>query len=130
MTHTHLIVEADVRYWEDAYVNSEPDNDGTLIPFRDGDTWKPIIRLADGVIENWPEGTAAAIYYKVCDQGFYWLGTTDQKALKWKGHYVPNDYLCHGDAGYGDYIILDVNEKGQIEQYQEPDFDPDDWEAV
>ena len=67
-------VRAEVRYWEDAFVNGVKDADGTLIPMReDGDLWCPIIRLADGLVSNWPQGTEADIYYEVCDQGEYWL---------------------------------------------------------
>ena len=65
----YLRATCGVRYWEDATVNGKEDTDGTLIPLRDGDTWKVTIDLATGIIEGWPEGTTAKIHYKVCDEG-------------------------------------------------------------
>jgi len=67
----YLIVEAGVRYWEDATVNGISDVGGTLIPFRDGDIWAPVSKIDDGRITNWPAETTADIHYKVCDAGRY-----------------------------------------------------------
>ena len=64
MTATHIEVEAEVRYWEDAAVNGVVDADGSLIPGRAGDLWKVRIDLAAGRIEAWPEGTEARIHYR------------------------------------------------------------------
>lgn len=128
---THLDVEAGVRYWEDAAVNGTSDDDGTLIPGRDGETWKIRLRLMDGVVEAWPEGTTAEIHYKVCDDGAYWLSDASGKRLaKWSGSYVPNDFLCHGDEGFGDYIILKVGEDGRIESYKKSAIRADDWDLI
>lgn len=124
----YLLVEAGVRYWDDARVNGVPDENGAAIPFRDGDMWKPVIRLADGQVMNWPEGITADIHYKVCDAGEYFLADESmQKVAKWGDHYVPNDLLCVGDNGYGDYIILKVNGSGQIEGWKKPVIDENEW---
>lgn len=121
-------VSAEVRYWEDAYVNGQEDKIGSLIPCQNGNLWEPVIALEDGQIQNWPEGTKADVHYKVCDQGEYWLLDDDKNRIaKWRGHYVPNAYLCHGDDGFGDYIIFEVAEDGKIEAWEEPDFHPEDW---
>lgn len=123
-----LVVDARVRYWEDATVNGKDDDDGTLIPLRDGDSWKPSIDLQSGRIIGWPEGTTAEIHYKVCDDGDYWLADADgTKRMKWRGHYVPDALLCMGDQGYGDYIILDVGSDGQIAEWSFPVIDFDEW---
>lgn len=123
-----LIVEAGVRYWEDATVNGEEDSDGRLIPFREGSRWKPIIELESGLIRDWPHGTIADIHYKVCDAGKYWLGDTEGKKLwKWDGFYVPDRFLCPDGDGYGDYIILKVNEDGRINGWKKPNIDSSDW---
>ena len=125
---THLDVEAEVRYWEDAKVNGVEDSDGTLIPGRDGDLWKVRINLADGRIEGWPDDITAKIHYKVCDAGEYWLSRPDgRRVAKWKGDYVPSPFLCHGDNGYGDYIIMTVAGGGAILNYRQPDIDEDRW---
>ncbi len=125
----YLSVHAGVRYWEDATVDGVEDVDGTLIPCRDGGLWTPIIRLEDGHIENWPSGVCANIYYKVCDQGEYFL-LNDELAnvRRWKGYYVPDEFLCHGDdSGYGDYIILDVDSAGFIKNWHNPQISEEDW---
>lgn len=129
---TILTVECQPRYWEDTSVNGIEDKDGSLIPFREGDAWKPRIDLETGKIIGWPEGMTASIHYKVCDEGMYWLGTRDNPKVFQYGSpddwsYVPDDFLCHGDTGYGDYIILNVDGTGQIQQYERPVADNKEW---
>lgn len=130
MNASYIEVSAAVRYWEDATVNGEEDTEGKLIPFRFGDIWKPEIRLEDGLILNWPEGTEADIHYKVCDQGEYWLNDGNGRVAKWNGYYVPNDFLCHGDNGYGDYIIFKVGSDGKIVGWKRPAIDAEEWQQV
>jgi len=121
MQATYLEVCAQVRYWEDATVNGTEDTDGTLIPARVNENWRPVIRLADGLVMDWPQGTTADIHYKVCDAGEYWLLDDERKRVaKWAGFYVPGDFLCHGYNGYGDYIIFKVGADGLIAQYRAP----------
>lgn len=128
---THIEVEAEVRYWEDATVDGVEDSDGTLIPGRDGDLWKIRLGLADGRIDGWPDGVAASIHYKVCDQGEYWLTDRDGKRIaKWKGHYVPNDFLCHGDRGFGDYIIMEIAGGGRVAGYERPRVTDEEWAPI
>lgn len=118
----YIEVCAEVRYWEDATVNGEEDKDGKLIPCREGRCWTPTIRLADGVVMDWPQGTTADVHFKVCDAGEYWLLDENRERIgKWSGFYVPNDFLCHGDTGYGDYIIFKVDGAGSIEEWSVPD---------
>jgi hypothetical protein len=117
----YIEVSAGVRYWEDATVNGVEDNDGGLIPFKRGSLWCPVIRLADGIVMDWPAGTEADIHYKVCDAGEYWLLDADrQRVAKWGGFYVPSAFLCHGDKGYGDYIIFKVGADGAIQKWEQP----------
>jgi len=125
---THIEVEARVRYWEDASVNEVVDDDGTLIPFRVYDDWRPRIELATGKVVDWPEGIVASVHYKVCDEGQYWLAdATGNRLFKYRGDYVPSEFLCHGDNGYGDYIILTIGGDGQIAEYERPEIDPEEW---
>lgn len=127
---TSIVVRAGVRYWEDATVNGAEDTDGTLIPFRAGEYWCPIIDLADGRVHDWPQGMTASIHYKVCDDGKYWLAGSDGVIVaKWAGFYVPDEFLCHGSNGYGDYIIFDVNADGFIEKYRAPSICDGEWDA-
>jgi hypothetical protein len=113
-----LLVEANVRYWEDATVNGVEDENGDLIPCKVGDTWKPIIDLETGLITNWEKGKEANIHYKVCDAGEYWLQDENgEKIVKAKGYYVP-DFLAIDDSGYGDYIIMKVDKEGKINNWR------------
>lgn len=126
---THIDVEAGVRYWEDASVNGVDENDDSPTIFgADGDTWRVRININEGRIEGWPTDMEAEIHYKVCDEGEYWLSNADGKRVaKWRGHYVPSDYLCHGDEGYGDYIIMKVSGGGFINEYAAPELDYESW---
>ena len=126
-----LQVRAGVRYWEDAEVNGAEDTKGDLIPVRDGRFWAPFIDIKTGKIIDWPQGTTASIHYKVCDDGQYWLTTAaGRELLKWSGDYVPDQWLCWGDRGYGDYIIMTVESDGRIEGWSTPEINTEDWEAV
>lgn len=130
MKAAYLRIEAFVRYWEDASVDGEPDDRGTRIPFRTGALWCPRIRLADGVVMDWLPGMTAQIHYKVCDEGQYWLQDPEGNDIaKWGGCYVPDRFLCHGQRGYGDYIIMDIGPSGSIIDYVAPTIDMDDWEV-
>lgn len=110
---THLKVSCGARHWEDATVNGVEDTEGTLIPFREGDNWCPVINLETGIINDWPQGTTAEVHYKCCDDGEYWLIADDGFELKYPGDYVPNILDLDGES-YGDYVIMDIDENGQI----------------
>ena len=119
---------AGVRYWEDATVNGQQDTDGTLIPFRTNEYWCPVIRLSDGCLMDWPAGMTADIHFKVCDDGEYWLLDQFRRRIaKWSGHYVPDSFYCHGDTGYGDYIIFKVGADGRIEGWNPPEIEEQEW---
>lgn len=109
-----LQVQAGVRYWEDASVNGVEDTDGELIPCRVGDDWQPLIELETGKIINWEIGKTADIHYKVCDDGNYILLDENEGEIKSIAGYVIND-LAIGESGFGDYIIMKVDENGIIE---------------
>ena len=110
----YLQVAAGVRYWEDATVNGVEDKDGSLIPCRDGDYWRPIIELDTGKIVNWQKGIKADIHYKVCDDGTYTLIDSTGESVKLIDGYVPS-IMSPKENGYGDYIIMDVDEDGFIQ---------------
>lgn len=119
MKPTYIEVSAEVRYWEDAEINGVKDTQGTLTPFRKGDNWCPVIRLADGVLMDWPAGVEAFFHFKVCDAGEYWLlDGNRQRVAKWGGCYVPDEFLCPASNGYGDYIIMQVDTEGGINKWR------------
>lgn len=120
-----LQVRVGVRYWEDATVNGIEDIDGSLIPCRieDDDNWFPVIDIDTGVIANWEQGKTADIHYKVCDDGVYIVFDENEKEITRKDGYVP-ETMCPKGSGYGDYIKMNVDENGLIDNWK---FNIDDF---
>ena len=135
----YLKVDAGVRYWEDADVNGKKDIDlyktkgagSPRIPFAmpvksnptsniysDHFRWRPVIDVEKGCIVDWPKGTTAHIHYKVCDDGVYALLDEDWQTIISVESYVPD---CIGEDG--DYIIMDIDEDGNIADWS---FDESD----
>ncbi len=132
----YLRAKCGVRYWEDATVNGETDDDGSRIPCRDpkpnnslgGGDWLPLIDLDTGMIVGWPKGTTASVHYKVCDDGLYQLLSEDCKTVvKEINGYVPRIMCPEGD-GYGDYVIMEIDADGQIAKWRADltEFEADD----
>lgn len=131
MSAVYIEVSAEVRYWDDATVNDCADDNGALIPHRKDGLWCPIIRLADGLVMDWPAGVVADVHYKICDAGEYWLLNENMERIgKWAGYYVPDEFLCHGDNGYGDYIILKIGADGHIQEWIQPEIEWNHIEGV
>jgi len=120
-----LCVHAGVRYWEDATVNGVADETGELIPCRKGNYWEPRINIETGEIVNWQKGVTADIHYKVCDDGSYTLKDSDQDILCTEDGYVISS-MCPNERGYGDYIIMTVDENGMIANWK---FNANDFEG-
>ena len=114
-----LVVNASVRYWEDSEVNGVEDTvNGDNIPCKNGDTWNPCIEIDTGIITNWKQGVKAEIHYKVCDGCAWSLKDKEGEVVLYEmDGYVPKT-LCPKEAGYGDYIIMDVDENGQIADWE------------
>lgn len=112
----YLRANCGVRYWEDGKVNGEKDEHGD-IHMRDDDSWCPVIDLETGIILNWPEGVAASVHYKVCDDGVYALLDADMNVVVQKDGYVPK-MMCPKDNGYGDYVIMDIDGTGKIDRFR------------
>ena len=113
----YLQVSAGVRYWEDATVDGAEDEDGTLIPCRQGDRWEPRIDVETGQIVNWDIGKTAEVHYKVADEGKYSLLSESGSITTQFEGYVP-DALCPKGNGYGDYIIMDIDANGMIQNWK------------
>lgn len=112
-----LKVEAHARYWEDFEVNGVSDDDGKDVPCRVGDMWCPIIDFDSGKVMNWEQGKTADVHIKVCDRGsYYLLDENDEVILSIEENYVPK-IMCPKDSGYGDYIIMDIDENGMIKDW-------------
>lgn len=130
-----LKVDAGVRYWNDAKVNGIEDTDveesgnAPTIPCAEyiGEQpgilcesswrWRPIIDIDEGKIANWKQGVTAHIHYKVCDDGIYEVIEANGNVLAAHEGYVPG-IMCPADEGFGDYIIMNVDENGVIEGWK------------
>jgi hypothetical protein len=112
-----LHVDAGVRYWEDATVNGVEDEEGDLIPCREGDRWKPIIDIENGKIINWSQGIKAVIHYKICDDGIYAIHNEEGETIREIQDYVISSLSPDGN-GYGDYIKMTIDESGRINNWK------------
>lgn len=124
-----------VRDWEDGEVNNETDSfpdeqDEPRMPFACKTSeyewrWKPLIDIDEGRILNWPKGTTASVYYKVCDDVKLRLLNQNMEEITWYDYYnreMTNEYYGYvpsilecGDEGYGDYVIMDIDGNGKID---------------
>ena len=124
MDATTILANAYVRYWEDGRINGVRDNaDCPNMPCAvKGEKcyrWMPIIDIETGKIRNWREGTTAEIHYKVCDE--FECRIIDEKGgehclIKDYEGYVPY-FMYPKECGYGDYVIMDINENGYIQDW-------------
>lgn len=124
-----LLVKAGVLYWEDSEVNGEPDTEsGDNVPCKVGGLWMPEIDIETGKILNWKQGTTANIHYKVADCCGWELKDVHGVIItEAEDGYVPKT-LCPKDDGYGDYIIMDIDENGVIKDWEfiEDNFSQDE----
>ena len=107
-------VDVAVRYGEEDIPNN--------FPMRYGDKWIANIDIDEGRILDCPEGVSGHLHMKVCDQGSYFLYDIDGNLVKSIEHdYVPNSLI---PGKYGDYIDLNIDEKGMISNwYWKPTFE-------
>ena len=114
-----LLVKAGVRYWNDSEINGVPDTeDGKNVPCKIGQLWMPEIEIETGKILNWKQGVKAEIHYKVCDCcGWDLKDENGEVLLSEEDGYVP-EVLSPKERGYGDYIIMDIDENGLIEDWR------------
>lgn len=113
---------------EDASVNGddELENDPKM-PFVKFDDktkeyfWEVNIDIDKGQIIDWPQGTTASLNYKVCDEGTYALYDENDKLIASIDDYVPN-IMCPKEPGYGDYIIMDIDKNGFIQDWDAEDY--------
>ncbi len=108
------------RYWEDSFVNGDEDTEGKLIPLRDGDDWCPVVDVESGIILDWPVGTTAEIHYKSVDDNDFALLDQNKKEITSIEGYVIK-MMSPKENGYGDYVIMDIDENGKIQNWK-PSF--------
>lgn len=138
----YFCVDAVPRYWEDGDYNGKED-----IPWEEQENGaKPMMPLAvenddpkknrdesyklvfkidleTGVIPEWPKGNTAAIHYKVCDQGVYWLEDVDGNEIHKIESYCPKILEVGDSYPDGDYFIFHIDENGKIAEW------PEEWKV-
>lgn len=127
----YVRVRAGVRYWEDTDVNGERDNDDNprmpLVQEIKGEkNWVFDIDIKTGKIKDWPKGTTAETHYKTCDDNTISFIGHSGKVLREVDCYVPK-FLAIEDSGCGDYIIINIDEDGKINNFL---FNEDDINEI
>lgn len=118
---TTLEVDVTPRWWEDTEIDGFRDTEyGDDIPCHDNGKWKPIIDIEKGVITDWEPGKIARIDYKVDNYGIYTLKDEKGNVIEEKYGCVPR-IMCPDGNGHGNYIRMNVNATGTIEDWK-PDF--------
>lgn len=109
------------RFWEDSSINGvDDDAENPRMPLIEehlGEkAWHIVINLDTGQICNWPQGTTANIHYKSCDENYVEILDENLGIVKEYDGYVPK-FLCPKENGYGDYVIMDIDENGFIQNF-------------
>lgn len=110
------------RRWKTSKVNGiEDNNDDPKMPCINKDKhgelcWNPIINLDNGQIVNWQKGTTASIHYKSVDGNYVDIIDRNTDTIKEYEGYVPK-FLCPKEDGWGDYVIMDIDENGFIQDF-------------
>lgn len=129
----YLKIDVGPRYWEDSKINGVDDiswDEQKLgkqpnMPFAvyneesskrqksNSYRWQLIIDLETMKVLGWPNGVEARVFYKVCDDGAYYLLDENKNILIEKYCYVPS-ILCYIENGYGDYIDMVIDKDGNL----------------
>ena len=84
--------------------------------------WCPVIDVNEGKVLDWPENFVLSTHFKVCDQGVYVYSNQDESqqivSTDCDEYYVPN-WLDNDGDGYGDYLQIQINGDGTIENWEE-----------
>lgn len=116
---SYIRINAYISYWEDAFVNGvEDDYENPSMPCVNPEKyyWQPFINIETGLIENWQKGVTASTNYKVSDEFECEFLDKEKKIVKSYGGYVP-EFMYPNKKGFGDYIILNIDEDGYIQNW-------------
>lgn len=132
-----ILVTCQPRYWNDSEVNGKEDIDflttrGKGQPqmpcaeqikdepnnciYSDHWVWRPVIDVETGQIINWDKQVDVCVHYKVCDEFECIFQDGEGLIIKQYEGYVP-PFMYPKREGYGDYIILDIDECGYIQHW-------------
>lgn len=132
-----ILVSCQPRYWNDSEVNGKEDIDFLTtrgegqpqIPcaeqikdkpdnciYSDHWVWRPVIDVETGQIINWDKQVDVFVHYKVCDGFECIFQDSEGLIIKQYEGYVP-PFMYPKREGFGDYIILDIDECGYIQHW-------------
>ena len=141
----YLRIDVGPRYWEDASIkfedkweddidyNEQKKGEKPKMPFAvfckeraernksESYRWQITIDLKYAQVLDWPQGVEARVFYKVCDDGTYYLLDADKNVLKEVDCYVP-DMLSYIDNGFGDYIDMKIDGDGNLVGFPKEDM--------
>lgn len=111
--------------WIDNYDGSEENTETvkSLLPctFTKNDEfhWQIMIDIDNGKVLDWPKDLCLRTGFKICDDGEYVFTDENDKEIvnitkEYDQRYVP-DFLSLEDEGYGDYIYININGDGSID---------------
>jgi len=124
----YLRAKIGARYWEDSELNGIPDVDENM-PLKIGEYWELDIDLSNGKIDNWEVGNTANIHYKSVDNNYFYLLDENKKPThKYEDGCVIST-MCPKENGHGDYVIMNIDENGVIEDFVDRTYDVD-WEII
>lgn len=128
----YLKIDVGPRYWEDSKINGEDDISwdeqkkgvAPKMPFailvKSGNKNEYRLQLTIDLTElkiiDWPNGVEARVFYKVCDDGTYYLLDENKNILAEKNCYVP-EILSYIENGYGDYIDMYIDKNGYLYEF-------------
>ena len=140
----YLRIDVGPRYWEDASIKFEDKWEDDIeydeqkkgekpkMPLAVKDVtetyakyrWQITIDLENAKVLDWPQGVEARVFYKVCDDGTYYLLDADKNVLKEVNCYVP-DILAYIDVddSFGDYIDMKIDGNGNLVGYLKENTD-------
>lgn len=93
---------------------------GKLHEEKERQDWCPVIDVNEGKVLDWTPGFVLRTHFKVCDQGVYVYSNYDETqqivSMDCDLYYVPS-WLEDFDDGYGDYMYIQINGDGTIENW-------------
>lgn len=82
--------------------------------------WCPTIDVNEGKVLDWTPGFVLRTHFKICDKGVYVYSNYDESSqivsIDCDLYYVPS-WLCDWDSGHGDYMYIQINGDGTIENW-------------
>lgn len=116
----YIHVMGEPRYLEDCFYNFEADEEGNVPILNENKLLDFKIDVHSGHIVDWKNGNVARVHYKVCDQCNYLLLNENGDvlfSLNENGLWYVPEFLDFEKESYGDYLIMNIDNKGFIQEF-------------